>query len=94
VETDAEFVAVTNPAIRIRLLPSLIRLEADGRAGAISASPLSGRWQVLVRSAVGSPPRFAGTVMLKPGVAAEFALRGREPVRSIELFQLQAFRIQ
>jgi len=86
-ETVAEFVAVGDPALRIRLQP-------DGRDGAISASPLSGRWQILVRSAEGASPRFAGTVTLEPGVAAEFTLRGREPVRAIELFQLRASRIE
>jgi hypothetical protein len=86
-ENALEFAAVTDPALRIRLQP-------DGRGGAISASALSGRWQVLVRSAEGAPPRFAGTVTLEPGIPAEFALQGREPVRAIELFQLQAFRIE
>ena len=93
-ETDAEFVAVTDPAIRIRLLPSRIRLRPDGHAGAVSASWLSGRWQILVRSAEGASPRFAGTVVLVPGVPAEFELHFRGPVREIELFQLKAFRIQ
>ena len=84
---DVEFVAVTDPALRIRLHP-------DGRAGALSASPLAGRWQILVRSAEGASPRLAGTVTLEPGVPAELVLRGREPVRAIELFQLKASRIE
>ncbi len=86
-ESDLEFVAVTDPGLRIRLQP-------DGRAGAVSASSLHGRWQILVRSAPDAPPRFAGTVMLAPGVAAEFQLRGGGPVRAIELFQLRAARIE
>ncbi len=86
-QSDLEFTAVTDPGLRIRLHP-------DRRAGAISASPLSGRWQILVLSALGLPPRFAGTVALTPGVAAEFALGGRGPVRAIELFQLQVVRIE
>ena len=84
---DGEFAAVSDPSLRIRLQP-------DGRAGAISASALSGRWQILVRSEEGASPRFAGTVTLEPGVPAEFTLQGREPVRAIELFQLQALRIE
>jgi len=86
-QNDVEFVAVADPTLRIRLQP-------DGRGGAISASGLSGRWQILVRSAAGASRRFAGTVTLAPGVPAEFSLRGREPVRVIELFQLQASRIE
>jgi 4-amino-4-deoxy-L-arabinose transferase-like glycosyltransferase len=86
-ESASEFVAATDPAFRIRLQP-------DGRAGVISASPLSGRWQILVRSAEGARPRFAGTVTLAPGAPAEFSLRGRAPVREIELFQLRATRIE
>ena len=86
-ETHGEFVAVTDPDLRIRLQP-------DGRAGVVSASPLSGRWQILVRSAPDLPPRFAGTVTLEPGVPAEFTLYGRQPARMIDLFQLQAFRIE
>jgi hypothetical protein len=86
-ESDVEFVAVTDPALRIRLQP-------DGRGGAVSASPLSGRWQILVRSAPDAPPRFAGTVTPTAGLPAPFALEGRAPVREIELFQLQASRIE
>jgi hypothetical protein len=86
-ESDLEFVAAGDGGLRIRLDP-------DREGGALSASPLSGRWQILVRSAPGDPPRFAGTVTLVPGFAAQFALRGRAPVREIELFQLQASRIE
>jgi 4-amino-4-deoxy-L-arabinose transferase-like glycosyltransferase len=86
-ESDVEFVAASDPRLRIRLQP-------DGRGGALSASSLDGRWQILVRSAPDAPPRFAGTVTLAPGVAAEFQLRGGGPVRAIELFQLRAAPIE
>jgi hypothetical protein len=86
-ETDAELVAVSDPGLRIRLGP-------DGRSGVLSASPLSGRWQILVRSVEASVPRFAGTVTLAPGVPAEIPLRPGEPVRVVDLVQLRSFRIE
>jgi hypothetical protein len=86
-ETDAEFTAVSDPSLRIRLQPDL-------QGGAISASPLSGKWQILVRRRADAPPRLAGAVVLAPGVPAEFALRGRGPVRAIELFQLRVSPIE
>jgi hypothetical protein len=69
-------------------------LQPDRQGGSLSASSLDGRWQILVRRAPDAPPRFAGTVTLAPGVAANFALRGGGPVREIELFQLRAARIE
>jgi 4-amino-4-deoxy-L-arabinose transferase-like glycosyltransferase len=86
-ESELEFMAVSDPNLRIRLRP-------DAGGGSLSASTLSGRWQILVRSAPGDPPRFAGVVTLAPGFPAEFSLRGRAPVRVIELFQLRATRIE
>jgi hypothetical protein len=86
-ESDLEFAAVGDTGLRIRLQP-------DGQGGAISASPLDGRWQVLVRSAPDAARRLAGTVTLTPGVPGELPLRAPGPVREIELFQLQATRIE
>jgi hypothetical protein len=84
---DGAFAAVADPALRIRLQP-------DGLAGEISASPLSGRWQILARAEPSANPRFVGTVTLSPGIPAEFTLLGRGPVAEIELFQLQSSRIE
>jgi hypothetical protein len=84
-ESAHEFVATADPGLRIRLQP-------DG--GALSASPLSGRWQILIRSAWEAPPRFAGTAVLTPGQPGRLPIHSREPVREIELFQLQATRIE
>jgi len=84
---DSELVAVGDPALRIRL-------QSDGRSGVLSASGLSGRWQVLLRSTPKATPRFAGNVILTPDAPAEIPLPTREPVREIELFQLQATRIE
>jgi hypothetical protein len=86
-ESDLEFSAVGDSGLRIRLQP-------DGQGGAISASPLSGRWQILVRSAPDAARRLAGSVTLTPGAPGELPMRGRGPVREIELFQLQTTRIE
>src|SRR5262245_55302692 len=86
-ESDLEFAAVGDTGLRIRLHP-------DGQGGAISASPLSGRWQILVRSAPNAALRLPGTVTLEPDVPVELPIRAPQPVREIELFQLQATRIE
>jgi hypothetical protein len=86
-ESDLEFAAVGHTGLRIRLQP-------DGQGGAISASPLSGRWQILVRSAPDARTRLAGSVTLAPGEPASLPLRSPGPVREIELFQIEATKIE
>jgi hypothetical protein len=85
--SDSELVDVKDPNLRIRLQP-------DRRTGVLSGGALSGRWQVLLRGAPDNPPRFAGSVTLEPGAPAELPIHSPEPVREIELFQLQATRIE
>jgi hypothetical protein len=85
--SDSELVAEGAPELRIRVQP-------DGRTGMLSASDLSGRWQVLLRSAPEAVPRLAGRVTLTPGAPARIPLRSPEPVREVELFQLRATRIE
>jgi hypothetical protein len=85
--SDSELVAASDPDLRIRIQPG-------GRTGVLSGGGLSGNWQVLLRSAPEARPRFAGRVSLTPGAPAELPLRSPEPVREVELFQLQATRIE
>jgi 4-amino-4-deoxy-L-arabinose transferase-like glycosyltransferase len=85
--SDSELVDVKNPDLRIRIQP-------DGRTGVLSGGALSGRWQVLLGGAPDGPRRYAGHVTLTPGEPAELPLHSPEPVREVELFQLQATRIE
>ncbi len=83
---EGDFVAARNPDLRLSL-------RANAMGSTLSSSSLAGTWQVLLVGASEASRWRAGTVLLRPGSTAQLAHDSREPVRAIELFQVERTRI-